>query len=470
MQTVKEKALELVEDGRCKIKRLVSEEPLFRKCLEDLGVAKSQAYFVLKLAAFQSDDYSDVETAMRIGPDAADAFDLVTQVFITSKQVAKLYSGHESTLQKIAEQFDNSLIDQVTRAVLFYYNEEARRDFHRNIASKQKEYTLQTEEDVAVLLFNCIGAAYDLDRKTRILDTPQSFSRVAVVSVSTFNMKGTVQHDTYKRFLRDIFGTLNCDLHHLQELLWKEDSNIWSRRIFPDDCDVDVKATKRKEGAAINNAGIALKRDRIEVVDKFEYTDRERLYCCRIQVTDTFQIHEEKRKRKISRIKKSSQYLRFLSSSYHGKSSIIDKFKEENIKGLIQAVKQWCEEEKLPAIIGGDFNYDIRKIRDFKDDPNIQIYCSESKHRPDTIDFLCTVHEDSYDTKMTLVPQFVRHLDIRKDIPDGSDLPQGFDPKRDLSLNNITNHLPIFGVVMIYGPSMPEEDLALELSTKLKLY
>ena len=451
MSTVEEKALELVKVGRCKIKRLVSEETLFRKCLKTLGVAKLQAYFVLKLAAFLNDDDSDVETAMRIGPDAADAFDIVTKVFITSKQVAELYIGHESTLQKIAEQFDNSLIDKVTCAVLFYYNEEACKKFDRNIASKRKGYTLVTEEDVAALLFNCIEAAYDLDRKTWIPDTSQSFSQVAVVSVSTFNIKGTVQHDTYQRFLRDTFSTLNCDLHHLQELLWKDDSNIWSLNIFPG-CAVDIGATEREAGVAIINAP---NRNTIKVVDK-HFTDHERLYSCRIQVADKLQICVEEER--IYPVKESRQYLQFLSFSYHGRfRATKEEDKIRNIGEFIDLVKECCEDHYLPAIIGGDFNYDIRDIRALQDDPNIKIYCSESEHRKKTIDFLCTVHEDTFKTRMTMVPEFVRHHDIRQNIPEGFDQTE------------ITNHLPISGLIVIYDtPSMSAQGLALQL-TKLSL-
>lgn len=88
----------------------------------------------------------------------------------------------------------------------------------------------------------------------------------------------------------------------------------------------------------------------------------------------------------------------------------------------------------MPAIIGGDFNYNIRKI-DWKPQHRMKVFGGTSdRHR--SIDFLCTVYEDAFETKMVMLP-FVGFLDSDKVVP--------------LKISGkITNHVPYFGNLCLF--------------------
>ena len=427
-----DKAGRLAKDGCCKVKVLHQE--CGESILLKLGFTKARVYFLLRLmAAFLDYDheYNKVDALMGIDSGTSRAF---TRVIDIVKISLWLRNKHEYTI----EHGQCRMASGKRASVVVFRDNKLRRTF-----------TQRLRRNLALFLLSCIEAAQYLSDEIQQIN-----SRVAVIPVSTFNMKGTVQNNAYKHFLEGVFSKLGCNLYLLQELLWVVtskiwvgNSKIWTGRIFPD-CAIDIRATRREAGVVINGAGIAVRS--LDMVDFDNKYLRGRICCCRIIVPRTFKVQTHlflgKRRSRLVCVKDSSEYLHFLSFSFHGHHKIRKECKESNIKTFIEHVRECCERERLPAIIGGDFNYDIRNIRWEKED-HIEIY---SPRRP-AIDFLCTVHEDTFATKMTLVPEFARCQDITENVPE------------ELK-GKITNHLPLVGFIMIYDtPGVSEKGLALKL-------
>ena len=240
----------------------------------------------------------------------------------------------------------------------------------------------------------------------------------ASVSVSTFNIKGTTVGDEYKEFLKEVFITLNCDLHHIQECLW----NPWSKNGHDILAGYSVESTSTEEiHAGIASDLSSLTRKDMGISNSFL---SKRSFFSKFSAIMTYECLTRKQ---------SAIPLKFLSFSFHGSHKVTDGEKVQQISQFFEFVIKCCRAEELPAIVGGDFNYDIRMIEAIQKD--VRIFGEPVSVR--VIDYLCIVCGYTFETKMTMSHE--GKLDITK-------LPSCTESIRD----KITNHLPRFGYIHLY--------------------
>ena len=249
---------------------------------------------------------------------------------------------------------------------------------------------------------------------------------LSVVSVSTFNIKGTVQNNEYKGFLMNAFSRLRSNLHHIQECIWSQ-RGVWIKESILSGYKIRISPS--------GDAGLAshimfLKQQGPPSGMRNPFPKR---VCC-LKFSTKINFEVVKHEMGLPSVEESDKILEFLSFSYHGYHKVPKEHKIMHIKKCINFVGKCCRAEKLPAIIGGDFNFNIRKI-DWTSQDKIKIFGgTSSRHR--SIDFLCTVCEDAFETKMVMLP-FVGYLDIDKVVP--------------LEVcGRITNHVPYFGNICLF--------------------
>lgn len=252
-------------------------------------------------------------------------------------------------------------------------------------------------------------------------------SLVAVISVSTFNPKGKHRgedRENYKNVLQEVPP---ISLHHIQEPVWtkvdaqeEETSTASSSTAEGEQLTTPKKKIPEKKGispgpspvlasvifpskfnvtspnkeAAIAFNEYFLKKEDFSVAGTLPDELQGRFYCCKLSAIKTFKVSKQ------VEICGSGHgdFLQFLSFSFHGHhSSYTDEQKLEEIKAFIKCVEDNCEREKLPAIIGGDFNLDIKKL----ENENIKIF--NRYERPQHIDFLCIVCFDKFETKISML-------------------------------------------------------------------
>ena len=257
---------------------------------------------------------------------------------------------------------------------------------------------------------------------------------VSAVSTSTFNIKGKVQNDSYKKFLERVFGLLKCSLHHLQECTWKSPS-VWAiKSILPD----HLVSLNLVDGTVVGEAGIAGLSGVLDLIQPSGWSAGfgpfpDRIHYRIIKSIRTLEVISIPGQHPM--VNPSETKLDFLSFSYHGRYKVKNSQKKEQIVKFIEYVGACCREQGLPAIVGGDFNFDIRKIP-WQEQHKIKIFGGTSEQHS-SIDFLCTVHGETFETKMGMMWPFFGYLDIA----------QLATP--DLA-GKITNHPPYFGCLYLY--------------------
>lgn len=256
----------------------------------------------------------------------------------------------------------------------------------------------------------------------------------ALVPVSTFNIKGTVQSNAYKKFLQTVFQNLPCQLHHLQECIWRGTSNVWLglhvQQILPLGFVVSSTPTK--------DAAIACDLKNLTLVEKLNFPNnssvRNRICACKMSAIFTRELIWSDDYFEVT-VRKNA--LEFLSFSFHGYYKISNQQKVRDITSFIQYVVWWCEQKRLPAIVGGDFNYNIKDIAWSPQlQQKIKIFGGTNLDYS-SIDYLCVVCGNMFPTKMAMMGPFFRYLDIRPFIPNEL-------------LGRITNHVPYFGEIMLF--------------------
>ena len=166
------KARRLAEYGCCAVEFLHQK---YGESILNLGITKAYAYLLLRLmAAFlcRDHEYKKVDALMRIDSDTSLAFTLVIDIVKIS---LRLCNKHEYTIEHGHYRVSSG---KHVSAVVFCDN-KLRRTFRRRL-----------ERSLALFLLRCIEAAQYLSDKIQQIN-----SWVAVIPVSTFNMKGTVQND-----------------------------------------------------------------------------------------------------------------------------------------------------------------------------------------------------------------------------------------------------------------------------------
>ena len=278
-------------------------------------------------------------------------------------------------------------------------------------------------ENAAVMLCRLLRAADEI-----YANLTKRNGETAVLSVSTFNIKsdklGRGQRGTYRVFLEHIFDKLDCDINLIQECMWKK-STIWED-ILPGHTVQVTNAIASSE----YHAGIAVANLK---AGKFNRGGTHRWGYQLLTVTE-------------------QQKVKFLSFSYHGSRKVSDKKKKNYITQFISTVMKFCDEQKRPAIVGGDFNYDIRRITwTDKIKPHIQI-CAGSPEPHTSIDFLCVVHGETFQTKIVMPKTLLTRLDVAKD---GLDIAkEGLEEDQAAELEKIkgkiTTHPALFGHILLY--------------------
>lgn len=260
------------------------------------------------------------------------------------------------------------------------------------------------------------------------------------VSAVTFNIKGRCQNAAYREFLRRVFMKLECQIYHIQECTWVPRSKFWGT-VLPE-CHV-MSHNNLEAGLAyykgqdqprpLGAAGV----------------DHDRAYYQKFTTTSSTIINCDMEVYDVS-----GRGLMFLSFSFHGRHKADRDRKEMEIIEFFQLVINRCKKEKIPAIVGGDFNYNIRLIA--SDLPEVRIYGGTCPGKR-SIDFLCVVCGDNFDTKMSMLfsPNsfYLSEDDIKKHIPE------------NLVANKITNHVPYFGIICLYKEEDTTDTTDTECST-----
>ena len=256
---------------------------------------------------------------------------------------------------------------------------------------------------------------------------------LSMVSASTFNIKGTIQNDEFKSFLMKAFSMLRSNLYHIQECIWSE-TGVWVKKNILPPADYKIRISPSGDaGIASHTRFLKELGPPSGMVSSFLTSVLKsfasRAYCLKFSTNITYEVIKPEWV-----VTRSSKTLKFLSFSFHGYHKKSPEFKTLYIKRFIEFVGKCCRAEKLPAIVGGDFNYDIRKIN-WERRHRIKIFGGTSNsHR--SIDFLCTVYENAFETRMAMIP-FVGFIDINEFVP----------PKLH---GKTTNHVPYFGTFCLY--------------------
>ncbi len=226
---------------------------------------------------------------------------------------------------------------------------------------------------------------------------------------------------------------LKSNLYHIQECIWSARGAWVKKHILP-----DYKISISPSGdAGLASHEVFLKELGVPsgMVNPFP----NRVYCLKF-ATNINNFEVIKHGNGPPEVIESKNTLEFLSFSYHGYHKVSHEHKLKHIKKFIKFVGKCCRTERLPAVIGGDFNYDIRKIEWMPRDEIKVFGGTSSEHR--SIDFLCTVCENAFETQMVMLP-FVGHLEIDKVVP--------------LELyGKITNHAPYFGDLCLFKKLSPD--------------
>lgn len=196
-----------------------------------------------------------------------------------------------------------------------------------DVANKLSTYT-----DVAETVYTKLKR-YKQSKQQREKKMKKVHYLLSVVSVSTFNIKGTVQNDEYKDFLMNAFSKLKSNLCHIQECIWSERGAWVKKHILP-----DYKIRISQSGdAGIASHTVFLKEQGPPscVVNPFP----NRVYCLKFSTNINFEVI--KHEMGLPEVIKSNKTLEFLSFSYHGYHKVPSASKIIHIKKFMEnAVEQ----------------------------------------------------------------------------------------------------------------------------------
>ena len=257
---------------------------------------------------------------------------------------------------------------------------------------------------------------------------------VAVVSVATYNIRGTVQNDLYKEFLQAVFQHLDQDLYCLQECIWCDGSNNWSA-ILPGH---SVSVSNSKEAGLATRQVFLQQQPLVTLQVDFDFMRR-----CETIVTVNF-TYKVTLINGVPQFEQSSERMRFLAFSYHGFYKITRDEKCAKIIAFFNYVGGCCDYKQLPAVVGGDFNLDITDGDYIKNQANcdLEFYGGYSTEFS-SIDFICLVNKSKYPTKMEMFPDiyYFESSDYR-------------EYAHQAIQDNLTNHIPYYAN-MVLTKSLP---------------
>ena len=257
---------------------------------------------------------------------------------------------------------------------------------------------------------------------------------VAVVSVATYNIRGTVQNDLYREFLQAVFQYLDQDLYCLQECIWCDGSNIWSA-ILPGH---SVSVSNSKEAGLATRQVFLQQQPLVTLQIDFDFMRR-----CETIVIVNF-TYKVTLINGVPRFEQSSERMQFLAFSYHGFYKISHDEKRAKIIAFFNYVGGCCDYKQLPAVVGGDFNLDITDGDYIKNQANcdLEFYGGYSIEFS-SIDFICLVNKSKYPTKMEMFPDiyYLESSDYR-------------EYAHQAIQDNLTNHIPYYAN-MVLTKSLP---------------
>lgn len=230
---------------------------------------------------------------------------------------------------------------------------------------------------------------------------------IAVVSVATYNIRGTVQNGLYKEFLQAVFQHLNQDLYCLQECIWCDGSNIWSA-ILPGH---SVSVSNSKEAGLATRQVFLQQQPLVTFQVDYDFMRR-----CETIVTVNF-TYKVTLINGVPQFEQSSERMQFLAFSYHGFHKITRDEKRAKIIAFFNYVGGCCDHVQLPAVVGGDFNLDVMDGDYIKNQANCDLvfyggYSTEFSSN----DFICLVNKSRYPTKIEIFPKiyYFESSDYRK--------------------------------------------------------
>ena len=351
----------------------------------------------------------------------------------TMKITQHLHKIEPSQIKEVEKAYCESLqhgdshMARIFLLTLFYPIVKENYIMEATMAGMKDFFTGQLKHAVAMLyrLFQAaIEIYYKLEKwgKSAVSQNTQQPTTTicTTVSVSTFNiLPDSGANRTYRTFLAPVFQKMNCDIYLLQECTWTRE-NLWEQMLTSNYI-VRGFNTNSHAGMAVIKAG-AVVRGNHPHIRVLKYINSERWRCYYLTTTTTQQQQE----------------VQFLSFSYHA----IRHPKVKDITDFISEVMCLCDEEQcqLPAIIGGDFNYDIKDIDNWPEDikPHIQ-FCAGTPEPQRSIDFLCVVYGERFKTKMILPETLTTRLDIAEEARAAR-----FD-------SDVTTHPALFGHILLYS-------------------
>ena len=364
-----------------------------------------------------------------------DVIDSIMKIMETKEKIKECLPNINPSKMKIVENIYNKSVEyganRIAMLILntFFYPTVVEIKQHASIKEismaritefiKQQPQAdvVSSQEHAAVMLYGLLAEEIHSAKESEKLHVTKREHHIKrevticsdIISVLSFNIGSATNipkdmRPNYAQFLQDIFPRLDCDINLIQECIWKK--KYWDEILQGKDHTVNVI-----DGY---HAGIAVAKN----IKAEPHGDTFRWGCWLISVTA------------------EQQELKFLSFSYH---CSLEKNKEYRIQQFISKVTETCEEKRLPAIIGGDFNYDIRKITEWPDinPQDIRIY-PETPASKKSIDFICVVHGESFETTITMLDECVTRFDIAKEVQVLQELK-----------NVITTHSPLLGCIQL---------------------
>ena len=278
-------------------------------------------------------------------------------------------------------------------------------------------------------------------------DEEKVIERHACFKAATFNIKGPRSgSDVNTAFLSRILNKLSCDAYFLQECPYKEGSDLWSAFLFHEFTIKELGTFTKDAAIAWNNT--TLQKDEcssliLPLILPLDGTRlKDRVAVAILSVKDTKEL--VKKRDGSTEERSSSAKLKCLLFSFHGWYRCNDNQKMKDILFFFKYVRNCCRAAQLPAIVGGDFNFDLRKFASKATESGkkrlrklVNTICSTvvGRRSESEIDYFCTVCSNEFPTKLML--EQVQTYDLHS-IATESKTSKGEPIKTD----EITNHWP----------------------------
>jgi len=282
--------------------------------------------------------------------------------------------------------------------------------------------------------------------KRRKRDEEQVLGWHARFDASSWNTRGKRQQIP---FLKAVINDLSSDVYLMQECEFQHSSTLWGDLFDLNQFHVNViQATS--DISESRDAGMAWKAATLigSNFGAYVYHDGDpvdlqnllnRFAEIRYVAVNTREVilRNGKQSTRLSHHRKLS----FLAFSFHGRYKVPHEAKRAQILAFFAHVMNRCIQTQLPALVGGDFNYDLSR-----DDIRGQLtdeftFGGGFIRLPDNeIDYICCVSPNAIPTKLSF-----------ETVPDTVDIYHAADQSQPrIPRDDITNHWPYYARMLLY--------------------